>query len=431
MIWIVGEYAQKIENAVELIEYFFENFKFESSQVQLQLLTATVKCFLKRPQQGQEVVQRVLQTATTTGESSDLRDKAYIYWRLLSTDPQAAKAVVLAERPPIAAEMPTVSQSLLNDLIRQINTLASVYHKPSEAFLTTKVFTRKAKAADSDDEGDGGVPVSSGVGDLLDLGLGSEPGAAVISPNMTGVVDAGVPPGIDLLSVDMPAVPVSPPVAASGPAPVQQLANESLILPKQTVFTAANSKGLEVQAAFVRKQGQIHLMLSLHNKALTAMTDFGLQFNKNSFALVPGAPLTLPHPLPANQSHDISIPLLHAGQTQKSNPVNLLQVAIKNNFDVFYGQMLVPLHVLLVETGGSISSGDFQSVFTDASAPGEKFVVSSGATLQAVRDQLQRNHVFVVHATGPTVSYVLYPFFIFFYLQISRLFTLPVRWLMA
>ena len=91
MIWIIGEYAQRIENANELIEYFLENFKFEPSQVQLQLLTATVKLFLKKPTQAQDLVQKVLQQTTTTGESADLRDRAYIYWRLLSTDPNAAK----------------------------------------------------------------------------------------------------------------------------------------------------------------------------------------------------------------------------------------------------------------------------------------------------------------------------------------------------
>ena len=91
MIWIIGEYAERIENAQELIDYFLESFKYDSPAVQLQLLTATVKLFLKKPQQMQDLVQKVLQTATT-GESADLRDRAYIYWRLLSSDSQSTKA---------------------------------------------------------------------------------------------------------------------------------------------------------------------------------------------------------------------------------------------------------------------------------------------------------------------------------------------------
>ncbi len=58
-------------------------------QVQLQLLTATVKLFLKRPQgAAQTMIGRVLSCATNDTDNPDLRDRAYIYWRLLSTDPE-------------------------------------------------------------------------------------------------------------------------------------------------------------------------------------------------------------------------------------------------------------------------------------------------------------------------------------------------------
>lgn len=60
-------------------------------QVQLQTLTAVVKLFLKKPDSSQGVVQRVLNTATKDCDSPDVRDRAYIYWRLLSTDPGAAR----------------------------------------------------------------------------------------------------------------------------------------------------------------------------------------------------------------------------------------------------------------------------------------------------------------------------------------------------
>ena len=62
-------------------------------QVQLQLLTAIVKLFLKKPQETQELVQKVLSLATQDSDNPDLRDRGYIYWRLLSTDPAAAKEV--------------------------------------------------------------------------------------------------------------------------------------------------------------------------------------------------------------------------------------------------------------------------------------------------------------------------------------------------
>ncbi|KAI9256950.1 adaptin N terminal region-domain-containing protein, partial [Sporodiniella umbellata] len=140
LIWIIGEYAERIDNADDLINIFLENFKEENAQVQLQLLTATVKLFLKKPSENQDLVQRVLQTATTECDNADIRDRAYVYWRLLSTDPQAAKAVVLSDKPPIAGENNGLSSALLESLLYDIGTLASVYHKPSETFIAGKKF---------------------------------------------------------------------------------------------------------------------------------------------------------------------------------------------------------------------------------------------------------------------------------------------------
>lgn len=60
-------------------------------QVQLQLLTATVKLFLKRPTENvQRMIQLVLSCATNETDNPDLRDRAYVYWRLLSTDPEVS-----------------------------------------------------------------------------------------------------------------------------------------------------------------------------------------------------------------------------------------------------------------------------------------------------------------------------------------------------
>lgn len=68
-------------------------------------------------------------------DNPDLRDRGYIYWRLLSTDPVAAKEVVLAEKPLISEETDLIEPTLLEELICHIGTLASVYHKPPSAFV--------------------------------------------------------------------------------------------------------------------------------------------------------------------------------------------------------------------------------------------------------------------------------------------------------
>ncbi|KAF2640406.1 AP-1 complex subunit beta-1 [Massarina eburnea CBS 473.64] len=135
LIWIVGEYAEKINNAGEILTGFVDVFGEEFSQVQLQILTAVVKLFLKKPDQSQGLVQKVLQAATAENDNPDIRDRAYVYWRLLSSDPQIAKAIVLSDKPAITSTIKSLPPQLLDQLLAELSSLASVYHKPPEAFL--------------------------------------------------------------------------------------------------------------------------------------------------------------------------------------------------------------------------------------------------------------------------------------------------------
>jgi vesicle coat complex subunit len=66
-------------------------------QTQLQILTAVVKLFLKKPSSSQGLVQKILQSATAENDNPDIRDRAYVYWRLLSGDLDVAKVRLLCK----------------------------------------------------------------------------------------------------------------------------------------------------------------------------------------------------------------------------------------------------------------------------------------------------------------------------------------------
>ncbi len=104
IIWIIGEYAEKIQDAESLLEQYIETFIEEPDKVRLQLLTATVKLYLKKPDEADELIQKILKLATEECDNPDLRDRAYIYWRMLSSEPKKAKAVVLSEKPQMAED---------------------------------------------------------------------------------------------------------------------------------------------------------------------------------------------------------------------------------------------------------------------------------------------------------------------------------------
>ena len=137
LIWIVGEYAEKISNAGDILGGFVDGFAEEFSQTQLQILTAVVKLFLKRPQAAQGLVQKVLNAATADSDNPDIRDRAYVYWRLLSntTDQNAPKNIILSEKPPITTTIQSLPPALLDRLLTELSTLSSVYHKPPEQFI--------------------------------------------------------------------------------------------------------------------------------------------------------------------------------------------------------------------------------------------------------------------------------------------------------
>jgi vesicle coat complex subunit len=130
MVWVIGQYADRIENSDVLLEDFLYNFAEEPVEVQLALLTATVKLFIQRPTKGQELVPRVLKWATEETDNPDLRDRAYMYWRLLSTDMNAAKEIVMGEKPPITAESERLDAATLEEMCLNVGTLATVYLKP-------------------------------------------------------------------------------------------------------------------------------------------------------------------------------------------------------------------------------------------------------------------------------------------------------------
>uniref|UniRef100_A0A672ZEA0 AP complex subunit beta n=1 Tax=Sphaeramia orbicularis TaxID=375764 RepID=A0A672ZEA0_9TELE len=361
MIWIVGEYAERIDNADELLESFLEGFHDESTQVQLTLLTAIVKLFLKKPSETQELVQQVLSLATQDSDNPDLRDRGYIYWRLLSTDPVTAKEVVLSEKPLISEETDLIEPTLLDELICHIGSLASVYHKPPNAFVEGSHGIHRKHLPVQHSES----PVSSGpaaamdqphvipsqgdlLGDLLNLDLGPPVNVPQVSSMQMGAVDL-LGGGLDSLVSRNIQIASNRERPHCGKRGLNSVTDCSCVL--QVWLPAVKAKGLEISGTFSRRQGHMYMDMTFTNKALQHMTDFAIQFNKNSFGVIPTSPLPIHTPLMPSQSIDISLPLNTIGPVMKMDPLNNLQVAVKNNIDVFYFSVLIPLNIFFVEDG--------------------------------------------------------------------------------
>ncbi|CAI9772685.1 unnamed protein product [Fraxinus pennsylvanica] len=406
MIWIIGEYAERIDNADELLESFLETFPEEPPQVQLQLLTATVKLFLKKPTEGpQQMIQVVLNNATVETDNPDLRDRAYIYWRLLSTDPESAKDVVLAEKPVISDDSNQLDSSLLDELLANIATLSSVYHKPPDAFVTRVKTIQRTEEEEFPDGSEGGYSESPShaagaspppTESSAQYAAATQPAAAPAVP----AAPAPVPDLLDLMGMDNnnnAIVSVDQPATPSGP-------------PLPVVLPASTGQGLQISAQLVRRDGQIFYSMSFENNSQIPLDGFMIQFNKNTFGLAAAGPLQVP-PLQPRTSASTLLPMVLFQNTSPGAPNTLLQVAVKNNQQpVWYFNDNISLLVFFTEEGRMERSA-FLETWKSLPDSNEVSVDLPGIVMNSVDATLERlaaSNMFFIAKRKHTNQEVLY-----------------------
>eukprot|EP00708_Paratrimastix_pyriformis_P002060 GAFH01000798.1.p2 GENE.GAFH01000798.1~~GAFH01000798.1.p2 ORF type:complete len:944 (-),score=481.64 GAFH01000798.1:68-2701(-) len=325
MIWILGEYSDRIENPDQIFEtYFVENFHDETPAVQLQILTAVVKMFLKVQHDTQPLVHKVLKMATQKSDNPDLRDRGFVYWRLLSASLDTAREVVLAPRPPITAPTTTIAPELLDELIPQMATLASVFHRPPETFITNaKLAVPKAQPGMAAPQ----MELTSGADEPIEGATsGSGDDAArreAVAAAAQAVAEGDLLPGLASLAAPAPATaaqaaglvmptpaPVAPaPVAAPAAAAVPVTAEGALPERRPTTVLLAQrtAKGFQLTGDFVLRGGVLGLDMLAENLSTEVIPpEFEFQFNKNGFGVVPST-MTLPTALTPGKSVSVFV----------------------------------------------------------------------------------------------------------------------------
>lgn len=376
MIWIVGEYGDRIDNSPQLLSDWCDNFEEESPQVQLQLLTAIVKVFLKNPSSVQDLVTRVLKLATVNSDNPDLRDRGYIYWRMLSTDPVAAAQVVLAKKELIEDDSAQLDSEVLDALIGQISTLSSIYHKLPETFVkdakgTVTLRRSDGKEDEEDEEVGEGEEVeveeeedeqksgtsgttsgtsggSTGTIDLLGLGsldaiMNTTPTTS-INTTTTAPSSSGATNLLDPLGLFMGTTSTSTSSTTTTTSPSSQQWHGTL--------SADKGEGLEIKARVERVKGTPSLVFQLRNTGGNTYNNPPVKFDKAYYNVVPANP-TIPASLPPGATVTATLPLSYPDaslNTAAKSHTGLLRIAIKLNA-VAYFAVDIPAEALFEENG--------------------------------------------------------------------------------
>ncbi|XP_060794576.1 AP-4 complex subunit beta-1 isoform X2 [Neoarius graeffei] len=99
LLWLLGVHGDQISSAPYVLEGFIDRIKMEiSSAVKMELLTASLKLFLSRPAETQDMLGRLLHYCIEEDGDMCVHDRALLYYRLLQCGVNETRKVLLGPK---------------------------------------------------------------------------------------------------------------------------------------------------------------------------------------------------------------------------------------------------------------------------------------------------------------------------------------------
>eukprot|EP00871_Galdieria_phlegrea_P000675 jgi/Galph1/1608/GphlegSOOS_G278.1 len=419
LVWIIGEYADRIENVTELVESFLENFAEESVQVQLQLLTCAVKVYFKCSGACETILHRVLKDGMQNSDNADLRDRAFFYARLLQLNEDIAKQVVFSKKPRIVENIYEMDASLLQTLLDDMGSLASVYHcSPNRLHAASKPLPQ-VSVVDEDWNEQEALP-----DDLLGLSLSDkkESNPSISSPmdEFFGSVSNKTAPSRpiekdNLLSlIDDLFSGSSMEKSMSGVTSSPNEASSSSDRKLRLLMPSAKAKGLQISGTFYRTpDNRVQYKLELSNHSTITLKEHAIQWNKNLLGLMPMHANLNIHELDGGESITSNVEL-KVLESEKDNRKGLVfQMALKNepNGVIYFADKLDETNLIVFlqeENIGKLQKSNFLNEWQRIASQGEyqtSIVLQNKVSLPFYFiQQLETRRIFLV-ATTSKMSY--------------------------
>lgn len=133
LIWMLGEYSNDMPDAPYILESLIENWDEHAPEVRLHLLTATMKCFFKRPPEAQKALGAAL-AAGLADSHQDVHDRALFYYRLLQYDVSVAERLVNPPKQAVSVFADVQSSEIKDRIFDEFNSLSVLYQQPAYMF---------------------------------------------------------------------------------------------------------------------------------------------------------------------------------------------------------------------------------------------------------------------------------------------------------
>ena len=133
LLWIIGEFGEKINNAPYILDYL-SKLEIQSNEFAYSILLSSCKMFFKSPGEMQPILGHVFDTILKNYQDVDLRDRTYYYYNLMKKDINLAGYIICGEPTVVDYFYSDFDEEYIDQIYSQFNSLSVVYRKPEEKF---------------------------------------------------------------------------------------------------------------------------------------------------------------------------------------------------------------------------------------------------------------------------------------------------------
>ncbi|XP_061697800.1 AP-4 complex subunit beta-1 [Syngnathoides biaculeatus] len=146
LLWLLGTYGDRISSAPYTLEVFIDGVRCETSPaVKMELLTATLRLFLCRPAETQDMLGRLLHYSIDEETDMCVRDQALLYYRLLQSGVDETCKVLQGRRSdPSLGVLIGHPAEPVSQWAHMFNTLKPLWQSTSETQSAKSSFQRIA-----------------------------------------------------------------------------------------------------------------------------------------------------------------------------------------------------------------------------------------------------------------------------------------------